>query len=121
RVAARAVHHEVGDEPPDGGGDLEAVPGEPGGDDEPGDRGPRDGGVEVRRDVVAAGVAAGDGRVAEPGEAVADLLDGALHEVLGGVVRVAVGVGGFQLGEVAVAEQDLARHLGAHVLQRHQV
>ena len=81
----------------------------------------RDHRIPVRRDVVAAGVAAGDRRVGEAGESGADPVDRDVDELLGGAVEVVVGVGLLDVGQVAVAEQDVTADLGPDVLQRHQI
>src|SRR5258705_3475446 len=121
RVAAVSVDDEVGDQPSHRRRDLEPVPAETGRDDETVERGRGDHRVPVRRDVVAPGVATADRRVDEPGEAGADLLDGEVDERVGGAVQVLVGICLLDVGQIAVAEKDVAAHLRPDVLQRHQV
>lgn len=85
------------------------------------DSGRGDHGIPVRGDVVTAGVAAGDRRVGESGKSSADLVDGQVDEAVGGPVQVVVRVGGLQLGQIGISEQQLAVRLGPDVLQRYQV
>ncbi len=117
RVVAVTIDDEVGDEPPDGRRDLETVPAEARGDHQSLERTGGDDRIPVRGHVVTPGVTTGDGRVGELREAGTDLVDGQIQERLVGTIEVVVGVGDLQLGEIAVAEQDLTADIGPHVLQ----
>src|SRR6476620_1691464 len=120
-VIAVSVDDEVGDQPAHRRRNLEPVPAEARRYDETVERSRGDHRIPVRCDVVAAGVAAADRGVGEPGEAGADLVDGEVDERVRRAVQVVVGIRLFDIGQIAVAEQDVAAHLRPHVLQRHQI
>src|SRR5205807_1107066 len=120
RVSAVSVEDEVGDKLAHRGRDLEPVPAETRCDDQTLQVGSADDRVPVRGDVITARVAATDRRVGEAGEASADLVDGEVDECVGGTVQIVVGIRLFDVGQVAVAEQNVAADLGPDVLHRDQ-